>query len=176
VSQSQSDAIEKIFRYIHEKPGCHLRQVKEELKLAMGTVQYHLDRLEKSGKIISARRGLYKHYFPVGMLENQKDILQVLTQETVRDILMFIVEHGNPSQGEISSRIRISAASVNWHIRRLMLLNLIREDKRGRCRHYRLQADSTTIAAMLKSYYPTIWDVWSNRLAEMFLSMSKDED
>jgi hypothetical protein len=25
---------------------------------------------------------------------------------------------------------------------------------------------------MLKNFYPTIWDRWSNRLAEMFLSMS----
>jgi hypothetical protein len=25
---------------------------------------------------------------------------------------------------------------------------------------------------MLKNFYPSIWDRWSNRLAEMFLSMS----
>jgi hypothetical protein len=28
----------------------------------------------------------------------------------------------------------------------------------------------------LKNYYPSIWDNWSNRLAEMFLSMSKEEE
>jgi hypothetical protein len=29
---------------------------------------------------------------------------------------------------------------------------------------------------MLKNFYPTIWDRWSNRLAEMFLSMSGPEE
>jgi hypothetical protein len=28
----------------------------------------------------------------------------------------------------------------------------------------------------LKNYYPSIWDRWSNRLAEMFLSLSRQED
>jgi hypothetical protein len=27
----------------------------------------------------------------------------------------------------------------------------------------------------LKNYYPVIWDKWSNRLAEMFLSLSKGD-
>jgi hypothetical protein len=28
------------------------------------------------------------------------------------------------------------------------------------------------IVATLKNFYPSVWDRWSNRLAEMFLSMS----
>lgn len=174
--QPEHNGFEKILRYVQNKPGCHLRQVKEELELAMGTVQYHLDRLEKGGKIISARRGLYKHYFPVGMLENQKDILQVLTQETEREMMMFIIERGNPTLSEIAERMGISPSSVNWHIKRLMIMNLISEEREGKYKRYRLQSDSKPIIAMLKSYYPTIWDRWSNRLAEMFLSMSRGKE
>ena len=173
--QPENNATERILRFIQEKPGCHLRQVKEGLELGMGTVQYQLYSLEKAGKISSARRGLYKHYFPIGMLDNEKDILKVLSQETAREILMFIIEKDNPTHADISDRIKISAASVNWHIKRLTELDLISEEREGKHKRYSLRGDSRPVIALLKNYYPSIWDKWSNRLAEMFLSISREE-
>jgi len=173
--QPENNSTEKVLRYIQDKPGCHLRQLKEELNLGMGTVQYQLYSLEKAGKISSARRGLYRHYFPIGMLDKEKDILKVLSQETAREILMFIIEKSDPTNADISDRIMISSASVSWHIKRLTELNLIGEEKEGKFKRYRLRGDSRTIIALLKNYYPSIWDKWSNRLAEMFLSFSKGE-
>lgn len=174
-SQPENSASDKILRYIQDKPGCHLRQVKEELELGMGTVQYQLDSLEKAGKISSARRGLYKHYFPIGMLDNEKDILKILSQETAREVLMFIIEKGNPTHTDISNRIMISGASVSWHIKRLTEFDLIKEEKEGKYRRYTLRGDTGPIISLLKNYYPSIWDKWSNRLAEMFLAFSPEE-
>jgi predicted transcriptional regulator len=176
-SQQPDDSpTDKILQYIRENPGCHFRKVKAELELAMGTAQYQLERLEKAGRISSVRRGLYRYYFPAGMLHDEKDILQILSQETAREILMFIIEQGNPTHTEIAAKIVISPASVNWHIRRLIELDLITEEKDGKYKRYLLRGDSRPVIALLRSYYPTIWDKWSNRLAEMFLSLSRDEE
>ena len=83
---------EKLLAFIQDNPGCHLRQVKRKMGISMGTVQYQLDKLEKMGRITSSRRGLYKYYFPAGLFrENEKDILEVLTHETARKILMSII-------------------------------------------------------------------------------------
>jgi predicted transcriptional regulator len=82
--------------------------------MSMGTLQYQLVQLEKTGRITSIRRGLYKFYFPSGIFQdNEKDILQILGHETARDILLFIIEHKNPTQTDIVNRIGISPASVN---------------------------------------------------------------
>lgn len=167
---------DRLLRFIQENPGCHLRQLKKELGLAMGTVQYQLDRLEKAGRISSTRRGLYRYYFPAGVLDDEKGILQVLSQETAREILMFIIERADSTQTDIASKIGISSPSVSWHIKRLTDLGLITEVKEGKFKRYRLRGDSKMIVALLKNYYPSIWDNWSNRLAEMFLSMSKEEE
>jgi hypothetical protein len=44
-------------------------------------------------KITSARQGSYKFYFSYGIFkDNEKNILQVLSQDTARKILMFIIE------------------------------------------------------------------------------------
>jgi predicted transcriptional regulator len=64
--QPESDLRDRILRFIRDNPGSHLRKIKDELDLAMGTVQYHLDRLEKAGRITSQRQGLHKCYFVVG--------------------------------------------------------------------------------------------------------------
>jgi predicted transcriptional regulator len=167
---------ERILHYIQEKPACHLRQIKEDLELGMGTVQYQLERLEKVGKISSVRRGLYKHYFPLGMVDKERNILQILGQETAREILMFIIEKRNPTNADISNRAKISSATVTWHTKRLIEIGLISEEREGKYKRYRLQCESRQVAALLKNYYPSIWDNWSNRLAEIFLSFSRVEE
>jgi predicted transcriptional regulator len=154
-----------------------LRRIKKELDLAMGTVQYSLDRLEKAGRITSQRHGLHKYYFAIGMFEeNERQLLEVLSNETAREILMLIVEQKSPSQTDISKRIGISSASVSWQIKRLQASKIVDEIREGRFKRYKLRGNPTQVVALLRNYYPGIWDRWSNRLAEMFLLMSKGEE
>ena len=166
---------DKVLRFIQEKPGCHLRRIKNELGISIGSVQYQLLRLEEMRRITSTRRGSYKFYFPYGIFkENEKNILQVLSQETARKVVMFIIEQKNPSQIEIINSIGISASSVNWHARRLIAFKIVEAAKDGKYKRYQLadSSDSKYIVALLKNYYSSIWDKWSDRLAEMFLSLS----
>lgn len=173
--ESNSNSI-KVLQYIQNNPGCYLRQVQRELTMSMGTIQYHLNLLEKNGRISSERRNLYKHYFPIGLFEqNEKDILKILNQETAREILMIILEK-KPTQTDIANIIQISSASVNWHIKRLIDFGLILEQKDGKFKRYTLGVDSKNIISLMKNYHPNIWSIWSNRLAEMFLSLSKEEN
>ena len=175
--QPERNVRDRILQFIHENPGCHLRKIKKELNLAMGTVQYHLDKLEKAGRITSQKQGLHKYYFVVGAFEeNEKQLLEVLSNETAREILMLIIEQKYPSQIEISKHIGISSASVSWQIGRLLDYGIISEIKEGRFKRYKLHGDSKQVVAFLKNYYPSIWNRWSNRLAELFLSLSKGEE
>ena len=42
--------IDRILKFIHQRPACHFRQIKKELNVSMGTAQHHLYKLEKDGK------------------------------------------------------------------------------------------------------------------------------
>jgi predicted transcriptional regulator len=175
--QPKDNTTDQILRFIEENPSCHLRKIKKELDLAMGTVQYHLDRLEKAGRITSQKQGLHKHYFLVGAFEeNEKQLLEVLSNETTREILMFIIEQKYPSQSEISKHIAISSPSVSWQIKRLQDYGVIEEIREGKFKRYKLHGDSKQFVALLKNYYPGIWNRWSSRLAEIFLSLSQGAD
>jgi predicted transcriptional regulator len=170
--------VEKVLHFIQDNPGCHLRRVKRALQVSMGTVQYQLDKLEKMGKITSTRRGLYKYYFPAGLFkENEKEILEVLTHETARKILLFIIEQKSPAQTDIVNNVKISPRSVSWHLRRLIDLKIINEIKEGKYKRYQLhESNPKYIITLLRNYYPSIWDKWSVRVVEMFLSLSSGRE
>ena len=169
---------EKLLSFIQDNPGCHLRRIKRSMGISMGTVQYQLDKLEKLGRITSTRHGLYKHYFPIGLFkDNEKDILEVLTHETARKILMFILEQKNPTQTDIVNNVRISARSISWHVGSLIVLKIIREIRDGRYKRYQLDENNAKyILTLLRNYYPSIWDKWSMRIVELFLSLSSSEE
>lgn len=164
----------KVLQFIQRKPGSHLRQIKRELGMAMGTIQYHLALLEKQGKIISERQNFRKFYFPVGLfVDDQRNILKIIKQDTAREILLFIIEKKNPTQHEIVDKIQISAASVSWHLDRLKKVGMIYEKRDGKYKQYYLKINLTDIIQLIKSYHPTIWEQWSGRLIETFLSLSE---
>jgi predicted transcriptional regulator len=178
---SLEKSTDKVLHFIQANPGCHLRQIKKELQVPMGTIQYQLTQMEKMGKITSLKRGLYRFYFASGIFRDiEQDILQILSQETAREILMFIIERRNPSQTEIVKRIRLSPSSVNWHVKRLITSQIIKEVRVGRYKKYQLEDsyNSIHIAKLLRNYYPSIWNNWSIRVVETFLSLSstRDED
>ena len=178
LQKSPNTNTERTLDYIGNNPGCYLRQIRNELSLSMGSVQYHSHQLQKMGKVTSVRQGLYKLHFQSGVfLDQEKKILQVLNQETPREIVMFILERRNPTQIDIVNKVRISAPSVHWHVRRLIALDLIEESKEGRYKRYTLrEGNARYIAVLLKNHHPNIWNKWSGRIIEMFLSLANEHD
>lgn len=69
-------------------------------------------------RITSTKLGLYKHYFPVGIFqENEKEILQVLGQETTREILMLIIKRQAPIHSAQSFRhLCVDFLLINLHL------------------------------------------------------------
>ena len=89
---------------------------------------------------------------------------------------MFIIEQNSPTQTDIVNSIRISARSISWHVGRLIALKMIKEIKDGKYKRYQLQDDAKDILSLLKNYYPSVWDKWSMRVVEMFLSLSSSRE
>ena len=171
---------DRVLEFIQNNPGSHFRKIKKELGLSVGTIQYQLKKLEDNGKIISLENYFYKFYFPIGVFqERQKELLQVLNHESLRTILFYIIEKQNPSKNEIANYLNVSYSSVNWHLERLISYNMIIEKKDGKSIRYSLNTNfnnTRELVNLLKTHYKSIWNNWANRLAEMFLLLSNDDD
>lgn len=177
--QASSDESRKssILEFINAHPGTHLREIKRELDLAMGTAQYHLYNLEKEGRVVSRRRGLQKRFYPSKLFgEGQRAILDVLSQETERDVLLFLMEHPDSTQKAVTEFLGISPGTVNWHTKRLFDAGLIEVKRDGHFVKYSVRTDRGEILGLLKGYHPTIWARWADRLADVIEGISQREE
>jgi predicted transcriptional regulator len=158
----------RILEFIKENPGTHLRKIKRELNLAMGVIQYHLYKLERERRVVSVRHGLYKRFYAdKGLRVEDREILNILSQETERDIVLYLIKNPLATQKELSEFARISASSTNWHMKRLSRVGFVEPRKEGGFVFYTIRGDRTRILALLRSYHPRIWERWAERLAEL---------
>lgn len=164
--------------FITAHPGVHLREVCRSLGLAMGDVQYNVDRLEKDGMILSVRKGFYRFFYPATLFATkQRDVLAILSLDTPRELLLAILGNPDSNQEELSRIVGVSQPTASWHLRRLSDLGVVAKQQRGRSSVYRLVgASPKEVAAFLKSYHPSVWEKWSSRLADIFISYSGEEE
>jgi predicted transcriptional regulator len=142
--------------------------IRRELNLAMGVVQYHLDGLEKEGKIVSRRGGFYKRFYPISVFGmEQLDVMDVLAEETERDLLLFLMANPNATQKELAGYARISPSSINWHMRRLAKSRFVETKHEGASVRYLVRVNRAEVIALLRNYHPSVWERWADRLADM---------
>ena len=144
--------------------------IKRELNLAMGVIQYHLYTLEKERKVIFRRRGFYKRFYPTLLFgDREMEIMDVLVQETERDLLLFIMQNPNATQKALSGYAKVSPSSINWHTQRLTKAGLIETTREGANVKYQVKVNRTEILTLLKNYHPAVWERWADRLADILL-------
>ena len=161
-----------IYKYILNYPGVHLRKICRELRLAMGDTQYQLSILEKEGKIKSKRVGNHRHYYPLTIPDEQNElILAFLRQETIRDILIYLMENPGSSQQVLANFMNVSAPSIKWHMSRLIQSDLVMATKEGKIVKYFIK-DPKSLTSSIKNYMPALWDSLVNRFAEKFFEIS----
>jgi predicted transcriptional regulator len=158
----------RILEFIESNPGTHLRRIKRELDLAMGVIQYHLYKLEREDRVVSVRNGLYKRYYADKRLKvEDHEILNVLSQETERDLVLYLIRYPQASQKELSEFGRISASSTNWHMKRLSKAGFVDMKRSGGFVYYRIKGDPVKILSLLRSHHPRIWERWAERMADL---------
>lgn len=165
----------RILEFIASHPGVHLRDICRELELAMGDVQYNIQRLERDNRIHSMRRGLYKFFFPANLFgERQRDVLSMLSLDRPRELLLNIIEHPESTQEALATAVQVSQPTVSWHLRKLVDLGIIGRRQEGRVATYTV-VGGAEIARFIKTYHPTVWERWSSRLADIFIAYSAEE-
>ena len=163
---------QRVYDYVKNHPGSHLRKISKELNMAASDAQYLLNILEKAALVRLRRMGLYKTYCPASIVgERYGYILAVLQQETPKNIVIYLIENSEATQRDIAQHMGLAAPTINWQMRRLIEIGLVYSRKEGKFVKYSLKGDINDIITLLRSYHPSIWDKLSDRLAELFLGI-----
>jgi len=163
----------RVFDYIKNHPGSHLRKISKELDITPSDTQYWCNRLANTALVRSRRLGLYRTYYPASILgERHEHILAILQQKTPSIIVLYLIENSGASQRDIAQHTGFAAATISWHMSRLIKFGLVYSSKKGKFVKYYIRGDIADLIILLKSYYPSIRDKLSDRLSELFLGIT----
>lgn len=167
---STMETRDAIMEHIRRKPGITFRQLARELGLGIGTVQYHLHRLEREGKVVSFRANRKRYLFPNDFNENYEALMTAISNSTQRRILLLIAEEER-TLSDIASALGLTPATISYHMKRLEKLGLVERRPCGKYVAFRPAFDVDTLLRLLKEYRPKIWDELADRLVDLVLNL-----
>jgi len=160
-----------IYEYIRTHPGIHVRGLAKGLGFATGDLQYHLLWLERHGLVKARKGGFFRYLYPANVFkEEQKVLLGALSQETPREVLLFLLSLTAVTQSELCSALGLSQPTISWQVDRLVRLGLIRGTRTGRETVYEVTADGNDIKRFVSTYHPEVWKRWVGKFAGVLVS------
>lgn len=140
-----SNVRREVRRHVESHPGVHFNEITRSLDIATGQAQYHLDRLLDSGRLDVERLRGRTHYFPEGYDPVEQRTLALLRRETVREIIIYALDHGDPSATTLASELDVARSTVSWHVSTLVDAGIAEKsyDSQGRA-HIRLTRPTAT--------------------------------
>ena len=153
------DNRERIFAYISNNPGAHLRKIARDLGICLSTLRYHLDHLEKIGSIVSQKQNNLKIYFISGKLKPQeKALTQLLQQKRFRDIILVLIDSPGSTFSQIAETLSMSHSTASKYINILEDRKILSHERAGRKKRYRIN-DEKSVIELLKTYKKLMADM-----------------
>ncbi|WP_331234750.1 winged helix-turn-helix transcriptional regulator [Natronorarus salvus] len=116
---------------VHRNPGIHFNALVRELGVSPERVdRYVRDHLEYDTIV---RESVYgqTHYYPPKFDAWERTALAMLRRETSRDIIVYLLEHGESSPSEILETVGIARSTLSWHLDRLTEQDIVEKRRDG---------------------------------------------
>jgi len=116
----------KIYNFIKMNPGMHLRKISRELKIPKTTLMYHIKVL-KEHELLSTnlKEGYTRFYVIKNVSYRYKKVLNLLRNDTTRNILLMILLYKISSRREISEELGMHPNSITFQLRKLLKMDII---------------------------------------------------
>jgi predicted transcriptional regulator len=130
----------EVYDFIVANPGIQFRGICTGLGIAIGTAEFHLGVLKKSGLISFVRDGKYKRFFATKKFSaKQIQLISILRHKTTRQILEIITNEKRVSHRKLASNLSMSSQGLTWQMHRLKQEGVIQETREGIRVHYSLK-------------------------------------
>ena len=146
----------EIMAYILINPGVYLREMSEDLGLAMGVVQYHAWVLSKNGEIEECRSGRYRRFFGAGRYhEEERLVISLLKQGTTGRILEKLAGSEFLTHMTLARALGLSSQALSWQMKRLKEIGIVEMNiTQNQVRGYRLLPSAVPIVQSLMGQKP----------------------
>ena len=162
------DTRRKIYKTIEESPGLHFREIQRRTGMAIGSLQYHLEQLEKKNLIRAQKEIKFIRYYAVRQnLTDDKNLISLLRQDSVRKIVIFLLENKAVNNQKLSKAIGLSPSTTSWHVGKLLSQGVVEKRKRGRKTFFKI-TNRDEIAGILIGHKKSFLDELVDNFAEVW--------
>ncbi len=141
----------RLFEYVEANPGVHFSQLKRDLDMETGLLQYHLRELEEYGVLESEEYQSKRRVFVARNLdERERAILAVLRYETTREILLHLLERGASRNGEIAEAVEVTPSTISWHLSNLIEQGVVKSIEDDRTTLYEVSDEDLTVQLLVR--------------------------
>ena len=133
------DRTTKILEFIRKNPGTYTRQITKSLKLSNGVVQYHVEKLEKMGKIRIDKRTRYKRHYSIDVDTKEFPIIANLRKKSKQKLIFAILSANEPNFEEIVHKMHQSPSTVHWNLSGLLDDGILEKVTKDRKTIYRIK-------------------------------------
>jgi predicted transcriptional regulator len=149
----------RIYAFVEENSGSHLREISRRCDLPLGTALYHLDRLETQGLLAVRRDGRYKRYFPAhGLGRREKDHLCAFRHAVPRRIATALLAVTRATQRELCSLVGVSRSTLSFHVNSMIAAGILRREPWRPENRYQLD-DPDLVRDILSKHGPSLGHV-----------------
>ena len=158
---------DRIAMRVKSSPGIHFNELVRELDIAPGQAQYHLRQLLRGDDIREHRLYGQTHYYPLDYDQRERILLALLRRETVRDILLYLVDNGASRPGVVASDIGIARSTLEWQLDRLTTHDIVDKRRPSRNRVTLYLTDPEEVADFLDIVEPTFPERMVDRFSRL---------
>ncbi|HLC79813.1 MAG TPA: winged helix-turn-helix transcriptional regulator [archaeon] len=161
------DVRKKIYNTIKKNPGLHFRELQRRVGIATGAMQYHLDYLVKKHLVKIEREVKFIRYYLVRQEFEETALMSLLRQESIRKIIVFLMQRRFANNMTVASSIGLSASTTSWHLEKLAEAGIVEKIPRGRKTYFKI-IDKQRIANLLVDYRRSFLDEMVNNFVEVW--------
>ncbi len=158
----------RIYDYLLQNPGVHLRRIGQALGMSTGMLSYHLMYLERAGMLKSESDGHRKRYFIArAFMEAQRRIMGLLRQDVPRRIVVDILLHGERTFAELQAAAGVSKSTLSYHLQKMTQRELLVRYRRERESVFAIK-DMEEVSKLLVSNRQSFHDDAVDRFADLW--------
>ena len=163
------DVRSKIYRLIDRNPGLHFREIQRRTNFAVGSLQYHLEYLQKKHLVKIEKDGKFVRYYSVRgpQLGEATKTMALLRQKSVRKIVIFLLTEKRANHFTISNAVELSPSTVSWHLNKLLESGVVIREKQGRESIFHV-ANPETSAQLLIRHKKSFLDEFVDNFVEIW--------
>ena len=122
----------RIYEFIKNNPGFHLRELQRRLKIPLSSMEYHIDYMVRHQVIYKEKEGLYARYFAQQPTHEELKLISALRHEKVREIVAIVLEKNDVKFQDLKGYLDLPSSTLSYYLKYLMDHNILARQQIGR--------------------------------------------